>query len=101
MQAFLNRIPGGLWVGLIGLASSALTVYLTTQYPENAPAWVAAALVVCSGLVVLVKGLYPAPTVPLQDGPTLPAGAAATPRGADAAPMPARPGKWSRALFGG
>ena len=55
----IDRVPGAFWVALIGGLSSIGTVYLVTQYPENAPAWVAAALTGCSVLVGLAKVLWP------------------------------------------
>jgi hypothetical protein len=81
----IDKVPGAFWVGLIGAISSMGTIYLVTQYPANAPAWVAAALTGFSLLVGLAKVLWPtstATTPTAQDGLPLPAGVAmaGTPR---------------------
>lgn len=75
----IDKIPGAFWVALIGGITAVVTVYLTAQYPDNAPAWVAAALAACSVAVGLAKVLWPTSAttpLPTQDGLPLPAGAA-------------------------
>ena len=88
----IDQIPGAFWVALIGGLSSIGTVYLVTQYPENAPAWVAAALAACSVAVGLAKVLWPtsAPPAPAaQGGLPLPASGATLVTGQPAIIVPA------------